>query len=340
MEGFARVNRNFAVVAIGRNEGDRLLRCLTSLKGTFPVVYVDSGSTDGSVARAAEFKTYIIELDPREPFTAAKARNAGWRGLPEQGITAEFIQFVDGDCEIEPNWLDAAVAALRQEPELACVFGRRRERYPERSFYNRLCDDEWNVPVGLADWCGGDAMFRAAALQEAGGYNDTIIAGEEPDLCLRLKRMGWRFRRIDHPMTIHDAAIVQFGQWWKRTKRGGHAYAEHVARHGSAAYPQWKRQIISIVLWAAALPVLAVVVLIFGTANSSFYLFIPVLCSIYALQIWRISLKRLRAGYPRHFSWWSSIMVILGKFAEFSGIMSYLLSKARARKTTLIEYKV
>jgi hypothetical protein len=32
-------------------------------------------------------------------------------------------------------------------------------------------------------------------------------------------------------------------------------------------------------------------------------------------------------------------MVIIGKFAEFSGLLSYFLNRARAKKTPLIEYK-
>ncbi|MFV4725620.1 glycosyltransferase, partial [Mycobacterium tuberculosis] len=122
-------------------------------------------------------------------------------------------------------------------PRLAVVFGRRRERFPERSIYNRMCDDEWNVPVGPALSCGGDALFRWSALEAAGGYSDDLVAGEEPDLCLRLRQQGWQIERIDREMTLHDAAILCFGSWWKRARRSGFSYAAHCLRHGERAIP-------------------------------------------------------------------------------------------------------
>src|SRR5204863_8125599 len=125
-----------AVVVIGRNEGGRLRRCFASVCGPdTAVVYVDSGSTDGSIALARAMGIEVVELDLRVPFTAARARNAGW-----QRVQADCVQFVDGDCELRSGWLAAAQEHLRTHPEAGAVAGRLRERHPERSIYNRLCD--------------------------------------------------------------------------------------------------------------------------------------------------------------------------------------------------------
>ena len=217
-----------AAVVIGRNEGERLKRCLASLQGLAQLVYVDSGSTDGSLQAARDAGAEVVELDMTAPFTAARARNAG-----AALIDAPFIQFVDGDCEVQPGWINAALTWLADRPEAAVACGRRRERAPEASVYNALADDEWNTPIGEATACGGDALIRTEAFLAAGGYRDDLIAGEEPELCLRLRRLGWSVWRLDEEMTLHDAAMTRFSQWWIRTRRAGHAFAEGAWLHGA-----------------------------------------------------------------------------------------------------------
>jgi len=72
------------VVIVGRNEGDRLRRCLASLLSRASLlVYVDSGSSDNSLALAAQMGAQVLELDCTIPFTAARARNAGFAKLRE-----------------------------------------------------------------------------------------------------------------------------------------------------------------------------------------------------------------------------------------------------------------
>jgi len=164
------------VVAIGRNEGERLKRCLRSMPDGCPVVYVDSGSTDGSVAFAEGLGMRVERLSTERGFTAARARNAGWRRLLAEHPDLAFIQFVDGDCELDSQWIARGVEALDAEPDLCVVFGCVRERFPQASLYNALCDDEWNVPVGLTDSCGGIALFRVPAIVAVNGFSEDLIA--------------------------------------------------------------------------------------------------------------------------------------------------------------------
>jgi glycosyltransferase involved in cell wall biosynthesis len=70
----------FGVVVIGRNEGERLVRCLQSLaQFGAPLVYVDSNSTDGSSEQAQRLGAHAVQLDLTQSFTAARARNLGVR---------------------------------------------------------------------------------------------------------------------------------------------------------------------------------------------------------------------------------------------------------------------
>lgn len=329
------------LVAIGRNEGERLKRCLRSVPAGCPVVYVDSGSTDGSVAFAQGLGMSVECLSTEHGFTAARARNAGWRRLLAEHPALDFIQFVDGDCELDPQWIARGEAALDAERGLCAVFGRRRERFPAASIYNGLCDDEWNVPVGLVTACGGDVLFRATAIVAVGGYSDDLIAGEEPDLCLRLGREGWTIRRVDAEMTLHDADIHRARQWWLRVRRGGHAFAEHVARHGASAFPDWRRQRNSIVLWGGVIPALIIVLALVALSVPArgAGLLACLLAALYPAQVARIAWKKRRSGaapgFALAYGWW----IMIGKFAQFGGVARYHLKRWRGGPHRLIEYK-
>lgn len=310
-------------VIIGRNEGARLVACLASFPDWVrPLVYVDSGSTDGSVAAARAAGAEVVALDMRQPFTAARARNAGFARLRELG-GAEFVQFVDGDCKLQPGWFPAALAFLDSHPQAGVVCGRRREMHPEASVWNRLCDAEWDTPVGLAQACGGDALMRVAAVAAVGGYDPTLIAGEEPELCVRLRQAGWEVWRIDQEMTLHDAAMTRVGQWWKRTRRGGHAFAEGASLHGAPPERHWVAETRRAVLWGAVLPVVAILGMLLSPWAG-------LLLLAYPLQMLRLS---------RQYGWERAVFMTLAKVPEALGVLQFHWNRLLKRKSRLIEYK-
>jgi GT2 family glycosyltransferase len=320
-----------AVIAIGRNEGERLRRCLQSVIGTAStVIYVDSGSTDGSVEMARSAGTRVVELDLSVPFTAARARNAGFAALGDTLARIDFVQFVDSDCEIERGWLATAHDFLSITPGVAGVFGRRRERFPDASIYNRLCDEEWDVPPGEVRACGGDVMLRADAFRDVGGFRPGLIAGEEPELCVRLRQRGWKIVCLPHPMTIHDAAMTRFTQWWRRMLRGGHAFAEGVHLHGAPPERHWVAEARRAWVWGAVIPfAILASAIAFGPAGLA-------LALIYPLQIGRLYLKRRGASkVPLQ----SSIFLVLAKIPEAIGQAKFHFNRIRGHKAELIEYK-
>jgi GT2 family glycosyltransferase len=315
-------------VLIGRNEGDRLKLCLASVGGVDRVVYVDSGSTDGSVEAAQAAGAEVVTLDMSQPFTAARARNAGIEAL-KQGKVPDLVQFIDGDCELQPDWLSTATAFLEANPKAAVACGRRRERFPEASIYNRLCDREWDTPVGQAKACGGDALMRMAALTEVGGYDPTLIAGEEPEMCVRMRASGWQIWRLDAEMTLHDAAMTRFGQFWKRAKRGGHAWAEGAWMHGRAPERHGVAGTRRALIWGAALPL---VILLLALLVSPWAL---LLLLAYPAQIARLA---LRDGGSR-VAWEQAVLLTLGKFPEAQGALEFFARRLTGRRSGLIEYK-
>ena len=432
-----------AAIVIGRNEGGRLVRCLASVgaavrrEGGAPgrVVYVDSGSTDGSLAAARAAGAVVVALDPAAPFTAARARNAGLAvlrgaspeaagsagfgprghdaeagptdfglskrveaavsGVPDSEAattppdrlpsdpdrpdpsprvppppdsqallpgpgpapTPAYVQFIDGDCEIRPGWIPAAMAFLETHPEAAVACGRRRERFPEASVWNRLCDAEWDTPVGPARACGGDALIRMAALDRVGGYDPRLIAGEEPEMCVRLRQEGWTVWRLDVEMTLHDAAMTRFSQWWTRMRRGGHAAAEGMAMHGAAPERHGVASVRRALLWGLVLPVAALA----GCLWSPWSL---LLLLAWPAQVVRLALRdgaarngtdgtevggagtdgtgaggrNVATGGGRA-AWEGASFLTLGKIPEAMGVLDYLWRRGLRRPATLIEYK-
>ncbi len=319
-------------VIIGRNEGERFRRCLDSLIGrAIPIVYVDSGSTDGSIEYARAKGAEVVDLDASVPFTAARARNGGFDRLAALAPDVELVMFVDGDCEVNAEWLPTAKRFLDEHGDYAVVCGRRRERYPDATLYNYLCDVEWNTPVGDAKACGGDAMMRAKAFAAVNGFNPALIAGEEPELCVRLRAEGWRVRRIDHEMTLHDADVTRFSQWWTRTLRGGHAYAEGTALHGAPPERHGVKESRRILVWGLALPVIAITASPFTNGLSL------ALLLLYPLNTARIATRLSREGEPR--PWTVATFLMLTKFPEAVGWLRYQRGRLTGKRSKLIEYK-
>ena len=332
--------QNVGLVVIGRNEGVRLARCLRSVS-TIPVqVYVDSGSTDGSVQLARDMGVQVVELPIPPNFTAARARNAGLAQLLAENPQLEFVQMVDGDCEIMDRWLEAGLAVLRSEPGLAAVFGRLRERFPDRSIYNALCDDEWDLPVGEATGAIGITLFRVSALQQVNFYNPGIIAGEDSELSLRLRLKGWKIRRMDTEMALHDASIFSFGQWWTRTRRSGHGYAELSFLHPDTRNPNWPRSARSIVIWGGVIPLITTATILLALLHDARWWFAAAfLLLLWPLRMVQIARRESRRGLSARLARASGFFLMLGKVPQFIGLVGYHRDRLLGRASRLIEHK-
>lgn len=329
----ASMSHEIGIVVIGRNEGDRLITCLNCAIAQSPhLIYVDSGSTDGSVMSAKTLGIEVIELDLAIPFTAARARNVGFKRLLERHPNIDYVQFVDGDCALEAGWCDRALASIQADPSIAVVCGRRQERFPNASVFNALCDLEWNTPIGEALACGGDALMRAAAFQKVGGYTEQLIAGEEPELCLRLRQQGWRIMRIDQDMTWHDAQMLYFSQWWRRAIRGGHAYAEvsWLHRHDSERF--WQRESRRIWVWGIGVPLLSLTLLPITHFWSGL---LGLLYLLLLLKTYRQTRHRCRESLAFYYGFFCT----LAKFPELQGQLWFHINRLRGDRSSLIEYK-
>jgi cellulose synthase/poly-beta-1,6-N-acetylglucosamine synthase-like glycosyltransferase len=294
------------------------------------VIYVDSGSADGSPQLARERGAHVIELEKSAPFTAARARNVGFQYLRKTAPDLTYVQFVDGDCELNRNWPDSATSYLNSHPDVGAVCGRRRERFPQRSVYNWLCDREWDGPSGEVRAFGGDVMIRTQALESVGGYRDDVIAAEDDELCVRLRAAGWHIWRLKSEMTLHDAALIHFSQWWRRAMRGGYGFALGTYLHGAPPERhfvwQWRRAW----LFGIWLPLICLAAgLMFEPWGWAAWLIYP----LHVLQ------KTVRFQGPIHDRAMLAIFDVLGHFPQSWGAVKFLRDRLLGRQARIIEYK-
>jgi len=331
-----------SVVVIGRNEGARLQRCLESVqamrRGSWGIeqfemelIYVDSGSSDGSVALAERLGAKTIALTPLRP-TAALGRNAGW-----QAATGEMVLFLDGDTLVDK---DFAVEAMREfeDATVACVWGHRREMFPRESVYNRVLDLDWMYAPGPAAFCGGDALFRRSALVQVGGFDDSLIAGEEPEMCRRMIAAGHRILHVDLAMTQHDLAMKSFPQYWARAMRAGHAYAEVSARFVRSGDPFWSAEVRRNRLQVLALGALVLAGIVAGAWMRSPWPALGVI-SVLSMLVLR---SAWRARWKSKNAWTLLLYGVHSHLQQLPicvGQMRYAWNSRRGRRLGIVEYK-
>ena len=332
-------------VAIGRNEGERLVRCLTSLtsapgEGLSRVVYVDSGSSDDSVAFARSIGVDVVELDLTTPFTAARARNAGYERLRDLG-DVDAVLFVDGDCELLTGWVSEARELLAADPTVVAVGGKLEERLREASVYNRLQSMEWDRPAGEVRSFSGNALVRARTFDAVGGFNASLIAGEEPELCRRMRAGGHRVVNLATPIALHDSAMYRLREWWTRTERAGYTYAEAFVLFVGAGQDVYRRRLKSILSFALAVPLVVLILAVMATVTGSWWPLVAglLLTGVYPLLCWKVARGRQATGDIRGDAWLYGAFTTLGKFPQALGVGRYLSARISGRQQGLMEYK-
>lgn len=315
------------IVIIGRNEGEKLRRSLRSVLRTgYPTVYADSGSSDGSAALAESMGVTVVKLDPSRPMNASRGRKEGFarilRDYPQ--FELEYVLFLDGDCVLDERFVPAAIDVMKRRPEVGVVCGRRSELHPEASVYNRIANLEWDTPVGERESCGGDALYRVNVYVQAGGFDETILAGEEPELCFRIRSISCKVLRLDVPMTWHDMGMTQFQQWWRRGVRTGYGALDVRVRY---SLPYYNRQLASAWIWALGWPLLSVGLItlftvIGGLAAGSWATL--TVCSSLPLQVFRIACKGHARGLSRTDALAYGTLMMVNKWASVCGQFKWL----------------
>ena len=327
-------NHNVAIVAIGRNEGERLKGCLrAAVAAAQTVVYVDSGSTDGSAEFARSLDCHVVELTADSPFSAARARNEGFACAMMFDPNAAFVQFVDGDCALVDGWLQHGMAALNERADVGVVCGYVREIHPESSVYNRLFDLEWRHSPGEIDACGGIFMVRPAVFKAVGGFRPDVIAAEDNEFCVRVRRMDEKIVLLDTAMVWHDAAMHRFMEWWRRARRTGHAYAQVAALHGKNEERYFVRECRRAWIWGLVIPAIALGLAPFTRGVSLLVLL------FYGPQFGWIVRNARKRGWLLGDATIYAFFTTLSKFPAVEGMIAYHWRRWRGDPLTIMEHK-
>ena len=324
--------QKIGIVVIGKNEGLRLIKCLESASTlNLPLIYVDSGSTDSSVENASNYTKDIIKLSMEGHFSASRARNEGLSYLVRKLPSIEFVQFVDGDCVLSRDWIDISIEKMNLSSSYAVVCGRRKELFPEKSLYNKLCDIEWDVTAGEVLACGGDFLCRVTAFEQVKGFNVSFIAGEEPELCFRLRQHAWKILRTTDLMTFHDSNILCLSKYLVKIRRTGYAYCLGFLEHGMSAEHYNMREVLRIIFWGFLLPIAFLFYVLIGSWNSNLVIV------IFLAQFMRVYQKVKNYAFLTRFVY--AAITVFGKTVECMGLFQCLLRKITRSQNSLIEYK-
>ena len=278
-------------VVIGYNEAGTLGKCLQSVKMAgrglsvpSEIIYVDGGSEDESI-RIAQDADIDQVLGGEQRRKAAENRNLGL-----SRAAGSFIQFVDGDMELWPDWPAAALAFLEARRETAAVCGTIREA--GRGVFSQALEIDWRPCEGPVRHCGGAAMYRRDTLAQCGGFPEDLPYGEELYLCWRIRNeLGMSIFQLGHTMVTHDLGYSSFGEHMRRLVRVGETYIEIAARCARTADRLWLREAVAHVVWAGA-ALCALAALAFGATAVRAAVVTAVL-----LVLLRKTAQMLRRGY-------------------------------------------
>jgi glycosyltransferase involved in cell wall biosynthesis len=230
-----------SVVLIARNEEQRIGDCIASvLEATrgidAEVLLVDSASQDRTAAIARELGIRTLFVPGIAEPSAALGRRIG-----EQNCSGRYIQFLDGDMTIDPDWLLAALKYLAvADRSVAAVSGEIRQNpttNPHREYRRRNLArmTTTHEPRELKSLYGA-FMIRAGVLREVGSFDASLKANEEGDLSDRLRAAGYRIMLLAHlacwhhvtdceslPVTLrHELRdYVTAGRFFRKSLRNG-----------------------------------------------------------------------------------------------------------------------
>jgi hypothetical protein len=136
---------------------------------------------------------------------------------------------------------------------------------------------------------------------------------------------------LGEDMTLHDAALEHFSQWWKRSLRSGYAYAQGVSLHGAPPERLGVVESRRAWLWGLWIPAVAAAL---AAAGAWWWALCAVL--LYPLQVLRLA---MRGGRSSRENWSRAVALVLSKFPEMLGQARFLLYRWRDTPSRLIEYK-
>lgn len=311
---------------------------LNSIGDNIPIVFVTDKIGGANAVLAAQLGAEVVNLGGGS-LGPGRIRNTGYRRLKAIDPEVEFVQFLEADFQLDPNWFEAAAAFMRRRPEVSIIDGHQSVRLSDKSVLNRIAEISREKATGELQVLGGSAFMRAAAFEEVGGFRGDIAANDTEDLCLRLRRRGHHIWCIDDAMGQINLPQLRLKDWWANAKRCGYEYAHGKSLHGSPPERFRVLEHARALIWGGIFPAMIIFsAIIFAVATK----FLSPLANPVATFGWimgfgsliylvKLLVIAIRHGFFSLSSWAYGLITIAGHFGEFIGVMNYYLS-SRSRQ--------
>jgi glycosyltransferase involved in cell wall biosynthesis len=200
------INTELSIVIIARNEAKNIARAIESvLRATevWPqteILLVDSASTDETVEIAKRYPINIVRL----PSTWFLSVPAG-RLIGMHYTRGDLVLHMDGDMELDPEWVNRSVSFALEHPQVGAVGGYWRNVYlQDKKIVGE--EDDFRDPQGrvlAVEYVGGAALYRRCAIEAMGGFHPFIRGEEGVYLCMGIRHAGYRVIRLPYLMSRH-----------------------------------------------------------------------------------------------------------------------------------------
>jgi len=207
-----------SIIIPALNEADLIARALAGINSALsdeqqPIstIIVDNGSQDATKQIAYEFGAIVVDEPKRG---VARARQAGLESLPK---SVNYLLSTDADTVVSNGWVTAYMDALSTQ----IIFAYGEISYQHDFKFNRL---EWvafqaykliasfvhkTKPSALRIGMGGaNCGYSRVAAIEVGGYNTSLITGEDTDLMNRISGKGPILRIPDAKVLTSNRRIL------------------------------------------------------------------------------------------------------------------------------------
>ncbi|WP_411819743.1 AAA family ATPase [Hyphococcus formosus] len=301
------------------------------------IVFVPMGQMPDAMGVARKSGAVIAEQGGKGAPSAGRARNAGYRQLKKIAPHTRYVQFIDADSALDPDWLRQAERFMNRRPEVAVIEGLVNRNGRRPNFATLAAEKKAESPGEIVTVAGEAALVRCEAFEAAGGFRGDLLACEMDDLCIRQRKRGSHIWRVDADMIIREARRNPKMGWWQRSLRLGFDNAYAMSLHGNPPERHGVGATVWSVLWGGVFPLTILMAAGLGALAAS--MFAPltpaplvaagILALGAAVYISKIIASIIARGVFSIGAWSGAFGAVFGRFPQCLGAMRFWLGGSR-----------